>query len=144
MRVLFQKVSEGAVIYHKESRKIGKGLVLFVGFTEGDDLTKIQYMAKKVAHLRIFEDENQVMNLNVMDVSGECLSISQFTLYGDTTQGNRPSYVKAMKREGASDLYRLWNQELSKYVPVQEGFFGEDMSVHIVNEGPTTIWLEKE
>ena len=144
MRVLVQKVSGGNVTYQKESRKIGKGLVLFVGFTEGDDFSKIQYLAKKVAHLRIFEDSNKVMNLNVMDVSGECLSISQFTLYGDATQGNRPSYVKAMKKEEAEHLYNLWNRELSKYIPVQEGFFGQDMSVCIKNEGPTTIWLEKE
>ena len=100
-------------------------------------------MAKKVAHLRIFEDEDQVMNLSVMDISGECLSISQFTLYGDAQKGNRPSYIQAMKSEQASILYDLWNKELAKYIPVQIGFFGKDMSVRIVNEGPTTIWLEK-
>lgn len=143
MRVLVQKCSEGSVSYQSETRKIGLGLVVFVGFTEGDDLATIQFMAKKVAHLRIFEDEDQVMNLSVMDISGECLSISQFTLYGDAQKGNRPSYIQAMKSEQASILYDLWNKELAKYIPVQIGFFGKDMSVRIVNEGPTTIWLEK-
>lgn len=143
MRVLVQKCREGSVAYQSDIRSIGHGLVLLVGFTDGDDFSTIQYMAKKVANLRVFEDESQVMNLSVVDVLGECLSISQFTLYGDATKGNRPSYIKAMKSEEAEKLYELWNQELSKYVHIKTGFFGKEMSVYIINEGPTTILLEK-
>lgn len=144
MRVLVQKCSQATVTYKKESKEIGKGLVLFVGFTEGDTLEKIQFLARKVANLRIFEDENDVMNLSLLDIKGEVLSISQFTLYGDATKGNRPSYIKAMKSENAKMLYETWNKELAKYVRVQDGYFGCDMSVSLINEGPTTIWLEKE
>ncbi len=143
MRVLVQRCSLASVSFQNEERMIRHGLVLFVGFTEGDDLNKIQYLAKKVAHLRIFPDELGNMNKSVIDVMGECLSVSQFTLYGDASKGNRPSYIMAMKSEEAKKLYDLWNQELGKYVSLQTGFFGQDMQVNLVNEGPATIWLEK-
>ncbi len=144
MKVLVQKCSYGAVNigtdYHEEIRK---GYVLFVGFTHGDDLEKIKFLAHKVAHLRIFEDEEGVMNRSILDENGCVLSISQFTLYADATKGNRPSYIKAMNSEDAIQLYDLWNQELSKYVRVKAGVFGADMIIEIHNIGPTTILLEK-
>ena len=129
MRVLIQKCSEASVSFGDVKRSISKGLVLFVGFTPGDDIKKIQWMARKVANLRIFEDAQGIMNHSVLDVSGEVLSISQFTLYGDATSGNRPSYMKAMKSEEAKVLYHLFNQELQKLVSVTTGFFKEDMKV---------------
>jgi D-tyrosyl-tRNA(Tyr) deacylase len=143
MRVLIQKCSEASVSFGDVKRSISKGLVLFVGFTPGDDIKKIQWMARKVANLRIFEDAQGIMNHSVLDVSGEVLSISQFTLYGDATSGNRPSYMKAMKSEEAKVLYHLFNQELQKLVSVTTGFFKEDMKVELINLGPTTIFLEK-
>ena len=144
MRVLVQKCSQAAVSYENETKRILQGLVLFVGFTTGDTNEELEALAKKIVHLRIFEDEHGVMNLSLLDVGGEILSISQFTLYGDTSKGNRPCYLKAMKSEEAQILYEKWNQELAKYVSVKDGFFGCDMKVSLVNEGPTTIWLEKE
>ena len=143
MRVLVQKCSNAKVSFQGEARSILKGLVLFVGFTEGDGQEKIEVMARKVANLRIFEDDAGIMNRSLLDEGGSVLSISQFTLYGDATHGNRPSYIKAMKSEEAKVLYQLFNQELAKYVPVTSGLFGEDMVVELVNLGPTTIWLEK-
>jgi len=143
MRVLVQKCLQGSVTCGDITRSIAKGYVLFVGFTDGDDEQTIQYLARKVAHLRIFEDDHGVMNHSILEINGSVLSISQFTLYADSTSGNRPSYVKALKSDQASVLYDLWNQELAKYVPVQTGFFGKNMTVHIDNLGPTTILLEK-
>lgn len=143
MRVLVQKCLHASVSFQEEKRSILKGFVLFVGFTPGDNEEKIVALAKKVANLRIFEDEQGVMNESLLDVSGSVLSISQFTLYGDASHGNRPSYIKAMKSEEAEKLYHLFNQELGKYVPVTCGFFGKDMAVELVNLGPTTILLEK-
>lgn len=143
MRVLVQKCSSASVCFEDQERCISQGYVLFVGFTQGDSLKEIEYLAKKVANLRIFEDENGVMNRSILDVSGSVLSISQFTLYGDATKGNRPSYIKAMDALEAKELYHLWNQELAKYLPVVDGFFGCDMKVSLINVGPTTIWLEK-
>lgn len=145
MKVLVQKCASGSVIVKEENYKeeIGLGLVLFVGFTEGDHEDTIRYMAKKVSNLRIFEDENGIMNLSVLDVSGSVLSVSQFTLYANTSKGNRPSYIEALSGEKASILYDFWNEELKKYVPVKTGIFGADMVVKIENKGPTTIMLEK-
>ena len=101
-------------------------------------------MVKKVIGLRIFPDENGVMNKNILDYGGEILSISQFTLYGDATKGNRPSYIKAAKGEIAKPMYEKFNELLSNYVKVETGIFGADMEVNIINVGPTTILLEKE
>ena len=144
MKVVVQKVLEAAVaIEGKVYNEISSGLVLLVGFTEGDSLEQISYMAKKVASLRIFEDENDVMNKSILDVGGEILSISQFTLYGDASKGNRPSYIKALNGEEATKLYDDFNKELSKYVPVKTGIFGANMKVSLINDGPCTIIIEK-
>ena len=144
MRVLVQRSGNSKVeVDGKTTGKINNGLVLLVGFTEGDTIEQIEYLAKRVVNLRIFDDENGVMNKSILDCGGSILSISQFTLYADTAKGNRPSYVKAMSGEKATKLYDLFNEELRKYVEVETGVFGADMTVSITNIGPVTIWLEK-
>ena len=145
MKVLVQRSKESSVKVDKEVvGKIKKGLVLFVGFTEGDTSREIDYMIKKVLNLRIFDDEDGVMNKSVLEVDGSILSISQFTLYADARKGNRPSYVKALSGEKAIKLYNEFNEKLSDYINVETGIFGADMKVNILNDGPVTIMLEKE
>jgi len=144
MRVLVQRVRDASVKVEEET--VGScfnGLLVFVGFTEGDSLKEIEWMAKKIVHLRIFPDSNGVMNESVLDIQGSVLSVSQFTLYADAQNGNRPSYKKALKSEEARDFYELFNKELQKYVTVSTGEFGSHMEVSLTNIGPTTIWLEK-
>lgn len=145
MRVLIQKCQSASVTvkndYHE---KIAYGLVLFIGFQKQDKEEYIKYLAKKVANLRIFEDEKGVMNKSLLDVQGEILSISQFTLYANTSSGNRPSYSEAMDFKTAQAFYEKWNSELQKYAPTKVGIFGADMLISIENIGPTTIILEKE
>ena len=144
MRVLVQRSGKSDVVIDKKVKgKTDGGLVLLVGFTEGDDLSKIEYLAKKVVNLRIFPDENDVMNKSILEYGGSILSISQFTLYADTSKGNRPSYIKALRGEESTKLYDLFNEELKKYVEVETGEFGADMIVNITNIGPTTILLER-
>lgn len=144
MRVLVQKCLSASVsIDNKVYNNIKKGLVVFVGFTDNDNSEKIDYMINKIPKLRIFEDENGVMNKSLLDVQGEILSISQFTLYGDASNGNRPSYVKAMKREKATILYDEFNKKLNDLVPTKTGVFGADMKIALINDGPTTLLLER-
>lgn len=144
MKVVVQRSLEASCeVEGKITGSISKGLVLLVGFTEGDSKSEIEWMARKVLNLRVFPDTDGVMNLSVLDVDGEILSISQFTLYGDATKGNRPSYIKALNGEKAEELYELFNQELEKQIKVQKGIFGADMKISLINDGPTTILLEK-
>lgn len=144
MRVLVQRSGIASVTVDNDIvGKINDGLVLLVGFTDGDDIDKVKYLVRKVINLRIFPDEDGVMNKNILDFGGSILSVSQFTLYADTSKGNRPSYIKAMKNNESIKLYELFNEELAKYVEVQTGNFGSDMIVNITNIGPTTIMLEK-
>ena len=144
MRVLVQRSGNASVsVDNKIVGSINDGLVLLVGFTEGDNIGKIQNMVKKIINLRIFPDEDDVMNKNILDFGGSILSISQFTLYGDASKGNRPSYIKALKNDEAVKLYKIFNEELSKYIKVETGIFGADMIVNISNIGPTTLMLEK-
>lgn len=144
MRVIVQRVKEASVsIDNKIVGKIGYGFMLLVGFTEGDNETNIDAMVKKIINLRIMDDENGVMNKSILDTGGEILSISQFTLYADTTKGNRPSYIKALRGEESTKLYDKFNEELSKYIHVEKGVFGANMQVSLINDGPTTIMLEK-
>ena len=143
MKVVVQRSKKSSVsVDGKLVSSIDMGLVLLVGFTEGDTEEKLVNMARKVANLRIFDDENGVMNKSILDVGGSVLSISQFTLYGDATKGNRPSYIKAMKGDEAIVLYEKFNEELNKYVEALPGVFGADMEVSITNSGPVTIILE--
>ncbi len=143
MRVVVQRSKESSVsIDNKIVGSIDKGLVVLVGFTDGDKEENIDYIVKKIVNLRIFDDENHIMNKSILDISGSILSISQFTLYADTKKGNRPSYIKAMKSSEATKLYDLFNEKLRKYVKVETGVFGADMCVSIKNDGPVTIIIE--
>lgn len=143
MKVVVQRSKYSKVeVNNKLINKISSGMVILVGFTEGDDDAKILKMVKKIVNLRIFDDENGVMNKSILDVGGKILSISQFTLYGDTSKGNRPSYVKALNGNLAIKLYDKFNEELNKYVQTLPGIFGADMQVSILNDGPVTIVME--
>lgn len=144
MRVVVQRVkSASCVVTDEVVSKIEKGYLLLVGFTRSDTLENVVKMARKIANLRIFEDDNGKMNLNISQVNGEVLSISQFTLYANTKDGNRPSFVESMKPDEANHLYLKFNEELRKYnLNVYEGIFGENMQIHLINDGPVTINLE--
>ena len=145
MRVVVQRAKNSFVSVNNNCvGKISSGLVLLVAFTDTDTIDTINYMVKKIVGLRIFPDEAGIMNKNILDYGGDILSISQFTLYGDATKGNRPSYIKAAKGDFAKPMYEKFNELLSNYVKVETGVFGADMEVNITNVGPTTIWLEKE
>ncbi len=144
MRVVIQRVEKASVsVSEKVVGKIDNGLMLLVGFTEGDNSEVIDYMIKKIVNLRIFDDENGVMNLSVLDVKGSILSISQFTLYGDTKKGNRPTYIKALGGEKATKLYDEFNNKLKEFIKVETGVFGADMKVSLINDGPVTIIIDK-
>lgn len=144
MRVLVQRSDESNVmINNKKVGSIDKGLVLLVGFTEGDNIDTIKNMVNKVINLRIFDDQDGIMNKNILDTEGSILSISQFTLYADTKKGNRPSYVNALSGDKAEPLYNIFNEELNKHVHIETGEFGADMVVNITNNGPVTILLER-
>ena len=146
MRVLVQKSLEASVkVDGKIIGAIDSGLVLLVGFTEGDNEEIIDKMISKTINLRIFEDENGVMNKSFLEVGRSILSISQFTLYADTKKGRRPSYLKALNGEKSVLLYDLFNKKLKDMnIDVQTGKFGADMKVSLVNDGPTTIMLDSE
>ena len=125
--------------------KIHFGLTVFLGVKTGDVQQNADYLAKKIANLRIFEDENGKMNLSVQDVKGEILLVSQFTLYGDASRGNRPSFSLAARPETAQPLYEYTAQKLREYgIPVQMGVFGADMKIEQFNDGPVTILFESE
>ncbi len=149
MRALIQRVSRGSVNIPLESysAKIGKGMVLLLGISEDDTIKEVEYVAEKCSNLRIFEDENEKMNLSIKDIDGEILLISQFTLYGDTRKGNRPSFNKAAKPEKAEDLYNSFAKKLKNIFgteKIKEGIFGAMMEVEIVNDGPVTVLVESK
>ena len=145
MRVLVQRCENASVTANgKLKGTCQKGLMVLVGFTKNDTEEHISYMTRKVLNLRIFPDDNGVMNKSILDVNGTILLVSQFTLYAETKNGNRPSYIKALNGEEAIKLYDKFKEELSKQVHVETGVFGADMKISFTNVGPTTIWLEKE
>ena len=144
MKVVVQRAENASVkVDQKVVGHIDKGLMILVGFTENDSKEQIDYLVKKCLNLRIFPDENGVMNKSVLDVGGSILSVSQFTLYADSSKGNRPSYIHALKGEEAVKLYDMFNEELRKEIHVETGVFGADMEVSFTNMGPTTIIIEK-
>ena len=145
MRVLVQRCDKANVkVDSNIVGSINKGLMILVGFTEGDNFDAIKYMADKVVNLRVFDDENGIMNKSLLDKSYSILSVSQFTLYGDASKGRRPSYVNALNGSLAKPLYDKFNEELRKYgVEVETGIFGADMKVELINDGPVTIMLER-
>lgn len=144
MKILVQRSLESSVsVNNKTVGKIDKGMVIFVGFSKTDGSSQIEYLINKILNLRIFDDENGIMNKSILDVNGKILSISQFTLYADTRKGNRPSYINSMNHIDAEKLYNEFNQKLSKYITVETGIFRSDMKVNITNDGPITIILER-
>lgn len=145
MKVLVQRVLSSSVkVDNKIVGQINKGLMLLVGFTDSDTDKEIDYMVDKIINLRIFDDENGVMNKSLIDVNGSILSISQFTLYADTRKGRRPSYIKALNGDKAILLYDKFNNKLKEEnIKVETGIFGADMKVSLINDGPITIMLEK-
>ena len=145
MRVLLQRVSRAQVrVGERIVGAIGKGLLIFVGFTHDDGQEQVEWMADKVAGLRIFADADDKMNLSVADVSGGLLVVSQFTLYGDAVKGRRPSFVDAARPETATPLYERFIELLrDRGLPVQTGEFGASMEVELLNDGPVTLWLER-
>ena len=145
MRVVVQRVINSSVeVDGKIVGKSDRGLMLLVGFTEGDSSKEIDWMVDKVINLRIFEDENDVMNKSLLDINGNILSISQFTLQAMTKDGNRPSYINAMKGEEAIKLYEKFNAMLNESVPTLPGVFGADMLINIHNDGPITIIIDSK
>lgn len=131
------------IVDNKIVGKIENGLVVLVGFTHNDTIEEIKKLTKKLVNLRIFDDENHIMNKSILDVNGSILSISQFTLYADCKKGNRPSYINSMKADEAKKLYELFNEEIKKYnINLETGIFQADMLVEISNDGPVTIILE--
>lgn len=145
MRAIIQRSKNSSVtIENNVYGRISHGLVVLVGFTEGDDITDIEYIVKKIINLRIFDDESGIMNKSVLDVKGEILSISQFTLYANTKKGNRPSYIEALSSEKAIGLYDQFNNMLREHISVKTGVFGADMEVNIINDGPITILIDSK
>lgn len=144
MKLVVQRVKEANVkVDNKIVGKINKGYVVFIGIKEGDTQKEADFLVKKLQNLRVFEDENEKMNLSIQDVKGEILLISQFTLYGDTTHGNRPSFIEAEKPEKANELYEYFCNECSKTIHVEKGVFQAHMDVSLINDGPCTIIIEK-
>jgi len=145
MKIVVQRCKRASVtVDSKIVGKIDNGLMLLVGFTHGDTSREIDYMVDKVLNLRIFDDNEGVMNKSLLDVNGSILSVSQFTLYGDASKGRRPSYINALSGDLAIKLYEEFNQKLKdKNIHVETGIFGADMQVELVNDGPITIILEK-
>lgn len=145
MKVVIQRVKKSSVaVKDVVVGQIDKGLCILVGFTENDNIDDINYIVKKIINLRIFDDDNGVMNKSILDIDGEILSVSQFTLYADTKKGNRPSYIKALGGNEAIKLYEKFNEELNKNVSTKTGVFGADMKVEILNDGPVTIIIDSK
>jgi len=145
MRALIQRVSSGKVtVEGKTVAEIGHGLIVLLGVGHGDTEEQARFLAKKIASLRIFEDSASKFNLSLLDVSGEAIVVSQFTLYGDARKGRRPSFSEAARPEVAAPLVEKFAEFLqSQGIPSQTGIFGAHMVVEIENDGPVTIWLEK-
>lgn len=145
MRVVIQRVKNASVtIDNKLYNKINNGMLILVGFTDGDTSQDIDYIVRKVINLRVFDDESGVMNKSILDVGGSILSVSQFTLYADTRKGNRPSYVKALNGDIANKLYNEFNSKLNEFIDVKTGVFGADMQVGLINDGPVTIMIDSK
>lgn len=145
MKLVIQRVKNAKVeVNNKIVGSIEKGFLVLIGITHSDTKDIADYLVKKLCNLRVFEDENGKMNLGLKDTQGELLIVSQFTLYADCTQGNRPSFVEAAKPDFANELYEYFCDECKKNnIKVEKGIFGAEMKVTLVNDGPVTIILEK-
>ena len=144
MRIVIQRCYDASVSVNGQIvGKINKGIMILVGFTKGDNEQILNKMAYKTANMRIFEDENSKMNKNLKAINGDVLSISQFTLYANSKEGNRPSFIQAMNPKIASELYEKFNQKINSLgIPLVSGIFGADMKVSLLNDGPFTILLD--
>ena len=145
MKLVIQRVSKASVeVENKIIRQIKKGFLVFLGVGPEDNYETADFLVEKLCNLRVFEDENQKMNLSIKDIDGELLIVSQFTLYADCSGGNRPSFVNAAPPEKAEQLYEYFKEQCKKEVKkVASGIFGADMKVSLLNDGPVTIILEK-
>ena len=147
MRALIQRVKRASVTIDGETvSEIGKGLLVFIGICDEDCEEDINWLTKKIANIRLFDDENGVMNLLVSETGGEILAVSQFTLMASTKKGNRPSYIKAAKPDISIPLYEDFCKELEIAVnkPIKRGVFGADMKVDLLNDGPVTIFIDSK
>ena len=145
MKLVVQRVKKAEVkVDGNIIGKIDKGFLGLIGIKVGDTKEQADYLVKKLCNLRVFSDENDKMNLSIKDVKGKLLIVSQFTLYGDCSQGNRPSFIEAARPEEANPLYEYFcNQCELNNIEVQKGIFGADMKVELINDGPVTIIIEK-
>ena len=147
MRTLIQRVQHTSVTIDRQLKsQIGKGLLVLVGIEDRDTQEDIEWLCKKIANLRIFDDENGVMNRSVTETEGEVMVVSQFTLHASTKKGNRPSYIHASKPDVAIPMYEAFCAEMGLQIgkEVQTGTFGADMKVELVNDGPVTIWIDSQ
>lgn len=147
MRVLIQRVKQASVkVEEKITGEIKQGFLLLVGFENADTDEDLTWTANKISALRIFDDENGVMNKSILEVDGEILCVSQFTLFAMTKKGNRPSYFKAAKGEISEPLYNQFCEKLKSLInkEIQKGIFGADMKVSLINDGPVTIWIDSK
>lgn len=146
MRVVLQRVSHASVtVEEKVIGKIQRGFLLLVGVTHDDAMEDMEYLVRKIVQMRIFEDEEGKLNRSIQDISGEILSVSQFTLYADTKKGNRPSFSKAAPGDVALEMFEQFNGLLRETgIPVETGQFGADMKVELLNDGPVTILLDSK
>ncbi len=147
MKVVIQRVQHASVtINNKVTACIKGGLLILVGIEDADNQEDIDWLSKKIVNLRIFDDKKGIMNYSVIDIAGDILVVSQFTLHASTKKGNRPSYIKASKPEIAIPIYETFCKEISKQMgkPVQTGTFGADMKVELLNDGPVTILIDSK
>ena len=146
MRAVIQRVSQAKVVVDDNTvGQINRGFMILLGVHEQDTQADVDYLVGKISKLRVFEDDQQKMNRSIIDVGGEILSISQFTLFADTKKGNRPSFVQAAKPDTAIPLYEAFNEGLRQAgIPVETGIFGADMKCHLVNDGPVTIIIDSQ
>ncbi|WP_339228248.1 D-aminoacyl-tRNA deacylase [Oceanobacillus sp. FSL K6-2867] len=146
MKAVIQRAKDASVTVNGEiAGKIADGFVVLLGVTHEDTMEDIQYLVNKIIHLRVFEDENEKMNLSLRDVNGSILSISQFTLYGDTRKGRRPSFIQAAKPEIANELYTAFNASIEEQgISVETGKFGAMMDVQLTNVGPVTLIIDSK
>ena len=145
MKLVIQRVSEASVkVNNEEISKIEKGYLVLIGINNSDTKSNADYLVNKLVNLRLFEDENDKLNLSLKDIEGELLLVSQFTLYADCSHGNRPSFKEAAKADYARNIYNYFVEQCKNIVPVvKEGIFGSYMKVNLTNDGPATIIIEK-
>lgn len=145
MKTIIQRCKNASVtVDNKLINEISNGFMILVGFTHDDTEEDINYMVKKIINLRVFLDEEGIMNKSILDTNGEILSISQFTLYADTKKGNRPSYINALNGTEAVKLYELFNEKLNEHIKTKDGVFGAEMQISLINDGPVTICIDSK